>query len=83
MAKSNIKMLNRSFRKAVSHWKNSPQGFKSEKAYRDWCRKMAVSYDKCWDRDEICELNDLVHPVHLTQEHYDEAVSVEMSYWDN
>lgn len=83
MAKSNIKMLNRSFRKAVSHWKNSPQGFKSEKAYRDWCRKMAVSYNQCWSPMEIAEIADADVPGPLTQEHYDEAVSVEMSYWDN
>lgn len=83
MSQLSIKKLNRAFRKAVSHWKGSPFGFKSEKSYRRWCRVQAEWLASAWDVKEICETYGVDNPEKLTQDDYDDAVYEEMSCWGN
>lgn len=51
MKKSPIKMMVRAFKKQTAHWIGHPQGFKSKREWKEWCRNMAHGWD--WPVDEI------------------------------
>ena len=74
--KSPVKMLNRAFRKATPHWLGHPNGFKSKKDHRAWCREQAL-----W----LYETDALNHVYgehgELYQIDVDDVVSDEISYW--
>jgi len=51
MSKSPLKMMVRAFKKETAHWVGHPQGFKSTREWKHWCRSMAHGWD--WPVDEI------------------------------
>lgn len=51
MSKSPIRMMVRAFRKETARWIGHPQGFKSKREWKQWCRTMAHGWD--WPVEDI------------------------------
>lgn len=76
MAKTELNLINRAFRKETHHWMGHHDGFSNKKQWKNWCRENAVVLQSARNieplpNDEI--INDQLDA--------DSAVIEEMSNW--
>lgn len=74
--KTELKRINRAFRKEVKHWIGHPNGFASKKHWRNWCRENAVALAETRRMEGVAEwevINDQLDA--------DSVVVEDMSDW--
>ena len=75
--KTELKRLNRAFRKETRHWLGHPHGFASNKQWRDWCRENARAVADVRAEDESIRITEPIND----QLDADGVVVEEMSNW--
>ncbi|TNV22499.1 hypothetical protein FH968_00085 [Buttiauxella sp. B2] len=76
MAKTELQLLNRAFRKAMKSWLGKPGGFKSKREWRSWCRENACALESIRSIEGIAP-HEEIHD----QYDADSVVIEEMSNW--
>lgn len=76
MAKTELKRINRAFRKETRHWMGHPDGFANKKQWKGWCRENAVILQSARTTEPLA--NDELISDQLDA---DSAVIEEMSNW--
>ena len=74
--KTELKFLNRAFRKEVKHWLGKPNGFANKKHWKNWCRENACALESVRRIEGVAEWE-----VRNDQCDADSVVTEDMSNW--